>query len=97
MLMPPLIPLSFARSVAEFGIEANVPVNPRNGDALERDEYFDEEFYKHRTVIEHTFAWLDSFKGLLVRYETKLQHWTAMNIIAFIIIFIRRILTFQKC
>jgi transposase len=87
----------FRSICAEFGIEANVPINPRNDEALERDEYFDDELSKRRTVIEHTFAWLDSFKGLLVRYETKLKHWTAMNIIGFIVIFIRRILQSQKC
>jgi transposase len=85
----------FRSICAEFGIEANVPINPRNDEALERDEYFDDELYKHRTVIEHTFAWLDSFKGLLVRYETKLKHWTVMNIIGFIVIFIRKILKTQ--
>lgn len=89
---------SVVRSVlAEFGIEANIPMNPRNATAQERDEYFDDELYKRRMVIEHTFAWLDSFKGLLVRYETKLKNWTAMNVIGFIVIFIRRILNSQKC
>ncbi|MBL7991776.1 MAG: transposase, partial [Candidatus Kapabacteria bacterium] len=57
----------------------------------------DDELYKRRMVIEHTFAWLDSFKGLLVRYETKLKNWTAMNVIGFIVIFIRRIRDSQKC
>jgi hypothetical protein len=37
------------------------------------------------------------FEGLLLRYETKLKHWTVMNIIGFIVIFIRRILQSQKC
>ena len=88
---------ALVRSVcAEFGIEANIPVNPRTGDGLDRDEYFDEELYKQRPVIEHTFAWMDGFKGLLVRYETKLKHWTAMNLIGFIIIFIRRVLNLKK-
>lgn len=89
---------TLVRSVcAEFAIEANIPINPRNGGTEDRDEYFDDELYKQRTVIEHTFAWLDGFKGLLVRYETKLKHWSAMNVIGFLIIFIRRILKFQKC
>lgn len=88
---------ALVRSIcAEFGIEANIPVNPRNGDGLDRDEYFDEELYKQRSVIEHTFAWMDGFKGLLVRYETKLKNWTAMNLIGFIIIFIRRVLKLKK-
>lgn len=77
---------------AELGIEANIPVNPRNGDPENRDEYFDDELYNRRTVIERTFAWLDGFKGLILRYETKLKHWISMNIIGFIIIFIRLIL-----
>jgi transposase len=42
---------------AEFGIEANIPINPRNGSTQDRDEYFDDELYKQRSVIEHTFAW----------------------------------------
>jgi len=89
---------AIVRSVlAEFGIEANIPMNPRNATAQERDEYFDDELYKRRTVIEHTFAWVDSFKGLLVRFETKLKNWTTMNVIGFIVIFIRRILNSQKC
>jgi transposase len=82
---------------AEFGIEANIPINPRNGCGDHRDECFDEELYKHRTVIEHTFAWMDGCKALLVRYETNLKHWTAMNVIGFIIMLIRRILKLHKC
>ncbi|TAE28252.1 MAG: IS4/IS5 family transposase [Candidatus Kapaibacterium sp.] len=81
---------------AEFGIEANIPINPRNGNADDRDEYFDDELYQQRSGVEHTFAWLDGFKGLLVRYETTLKHWTAMNLIGCIIIFIRRILKLPK-
>ncbi|MBD1209599.1 MAG: hypothetical protein H9535_14290 [Ignavibacteria bacterium] len=38
---------SVVRSVlAGFGIEANIPMNPRNGIAQERDEYFDDKLYK---------------------------------------------------
>lgn len=81
----------------EVGIEANIPVNARNTASEERQEYFDEELYKQRTVIERTFAWLDSFKAVLVRYETKLQNWTALHTIAFVVLFIRRILKQRKC
>jgi len=89
---------TLVRSIcAEFGIEANIPINPRNSDDQTREEYFDDELYKHRSVAEHAFAWLDGFKGLLVRYETKLHHWLAMNIVGFIVLFIRKILKLQKC
>ena len=87
------------RSVcAEHQIEANIPCNPRNNpEHYDRDEYFDDELYKRRTVIEHTFAWLDGFKGLLVRYETKLKSWAAVNIMGFIILFVRKIPETRKC
>lgn len=52
-------------------IEANVKTNPRSKKAESTDyEYFDEELYKRRLVIEQSNAWLDSFKTLLVRFET---------------------------
>jgi hypothetical protein len=37
----------------------------------EHYQYFNEELYKYRTVIEHANAWMDSFKALLVRLEKK--------------------------
>lgn len=80
----------------EVGIEANIPVNPRKTTTEHRDEYFDEELYKQRTVIERTFAWMDSFKAILVRYETKLHNWVALHIIAFTVIFIRKVLKKMK-
>ncbi|MEM6299205.1 MAG: transposase [Bacteroidota bacterium] len=53
----------------EKGIECNFDLNPRKGQTSDREEYFDEEFYKVRFVIERSFAWLDAFKALLIRYE----------------------------
>jgi hypothetical protein len=46
-------------ALTEFGIKANIPINPRNASAQECDEYFDDALCKKRTgllVIEHTFA-----------------------------------------
>lgn len=74
------------------GIFANIDFNPRNN-ANQNDNYvyFDEELYKKRTVIEQANAWLDSFKALLIRYETKAINWVAFNFIAFAVCFLRKI------
>jgi transposase len=42
-----------------------------------------EALYKERFVVERTNVWLDAFKAILVRFETKKMYWKALNIIAF--------------
>lgn len=64
-----------------YGFIPNFAFNPRNGSLWDRDEYFDELLYKRRMVIEHAFAWLDAYKALMIRYETKARNWMALNII----------------
>jgi Transposase DDE domain len=75
-------------------IHPNIDVNPRNK-KLENQSteylYFDEELYKRRTVIEHANAWMDSFKALLLRFETKAQNWVALILLAFAVRFLRKI------
>jgi hypothetical protein len=57
------------------GIEATIAHNSRSGSWVSDEwTYFDEELYKRRTMIEHANAWLDSFKTLLVRYETNVEN-----------------------
>ncbi|MBE7173075.1 MAG: IS5 family transposase [Williamsia sp.] len=68
----------------EAGIEANIYHNTRNTQRLEQEyRYFDELLYKRRYVIERMNAWLDSFKALLVRYETRVKNWMALHFLAF--------------
>jgi hypothetical protein len=47
--------------------------NPRNGkqEATTDHQYFDEELYKQRYVIERANAWQDQFKALIIWYETR--------------------------
>ncbi len=77
---------------AEKEIQANIKPNPRNhkGNNSE-DQYFDEQLYKRRIVIEHANAWMDSYKALLVRYEVLSGNWMAMHWIAFSVCFLKRI------
>ncbi|QHT65318.1 IS5 family transposase [Rhodocytophaga rosea] len=73
-------------------IEANIAFNSRNtGSQNEQYQYFDEELYKCRKVIEHANAWMDSFKALLVRFEKKASSWLALLLIAFSVRFLRKI------
>ena len=76
----------------EREIEANIKPNPRNEEKnKDEDCYFDEELYKRRTVIEHANAWMDGFKGLIIRYETLVRNWMAMHWMAFSVFFLTRI------
>ena len=77
-------------------IQANVAVNPRNGETNEEYIHFDELLFKQRNVIEQANAWLDSFKALLIRFETKALHWYMLLIIAFSVLLIRKINKKQK-
>lgn len=69
---------------AKYEIEVNIKLNPRNGKVWDREEYFDEDFSKHRFVIERTFAWMDAFKALLIRYEKIAVNWLNFNILGLI-------------
>jgi hypothetical protein len=72
-------------------IEANIPFNPRNAEPSDDYLYFYEQLFKRRNVIEKANAWLDSFKVLLVRFETKALHWFNLHLLAFTVLFIRKI------
>jgi transposase len=77
---------------AEKEIEANIADNPRNSHtASVQYQYFDDQLYKERFVIERTNAWLDGFKGLLVRYEKKIKSWMAQHFMAFSVILLRKL------
>lgn len=71
-------------------IEANIAVNARNGKTSAEYIYFDKKLFKRRNVIEQANAWLDSFKALLIRFETKAIHWFMLLLLAFSVLFIRK-------
>ena len=73
-------------------IEANIDFNKRNKKSVsDREEYFDEELYKKRKFCEHSFAWMDAYKALLVKYEKLDDTWLAMNLMGMMHIFFRKI------
>jgi transposase len=68
---------------------ANIAQNKRNGKTAEH--LFDDLLYEDRFVIERTNAWIDSFKALLIRFETKKSHWKALHLLAFVVILYRQL------
>jgi hypothetical protein len=70
---------------------ANIGANPRSAEPTDAYVYFGEELSKRRVAIEGANAWLGSFKALLVRFETKAQHWWNLHFLAFAVQLIRKI------
>ncbi len=69
----------------------NIDQNKRNGKSCESNTVFDELLYKTRFVIERTNAWLDAFKAILIRFETKDLHWKSLLLLAFSVILLRKL------
>jgi transposase len=69
-----------------------VKPNPRNkwGDSEPYSNgsfIFDALLYPSRTVIERANAWIDDFKALGVRLESRARNWKALHSIAFLVCF----------
>ena len=62
----------FRNQLDELGIIDNIDNNKRNG--MNDASFIDELLYQKRFVIERTNAWLDAFKAILVKFETKKLH-----------------------
>jgi transposase len=87
----------FKQICEEKQIIPNIKPNPRNSSAKDEQPYesgthiFDEQLYKDRSVIEHANAWIDAFKALMVRFEFSVRNWRSLHLLAFAIIFLRKI------
>jgi len=71
------------------GITANIDSNKRNSKNTDNQSLVDDRLYKERFSVERTNAWIDAFKALLVRFETKTQTWMSRHHLAFLLILIR--------
>ena len=77
------------------GVIPNIPENPRNRQTTKRGRkrFFDEDIYKNRFCVERTFAWVDKFKRLLIRFERKDIYFYGLHCIAFALINLRHLLS----
>lgn len=81
----------FRKACDKKEVNANICFNKRNGNN-DRDEYFDQELYNKRYVIERTNAWMDSYRSLLNRFDTTTSSWKGLNYLAFIVIAAKKFL-----
>jgi transposase len=79
----------------QYGLRPNIPENPRNRQTPKRGRkrLFNAEVYKRRWGSERTFAWVDTFKRLLVRFERKDVYFFGLHCLAFAMINLRHVLS----
>ena len=75
-------------------VTPNIDENKRNRKNAKRGRkrHFNSEVYKNRFCIERTFAWVDKFKRLLIRFERVDAYFLGFHFIAFTLINLRNIL-----
>ena len=76
------------------GLKPNIPENKRNRKKPKRGRkrHFNAKMYAKRFVTERTFAWIDKFRRLLVRYEQKSVYFRGFHLIAYTLINLRHLL-----
>lgn len=79
------------RRLARRGIRPIIPARPKNAHATHQDGRRLRR-YRHRWIIERTFAWLGSFRRLVVRYERLLTTYAGFFHLACALLTLRRVL-----
>jgi len=76
------------------GVIPNIPENKRNrkGNKRGRKRHFDADIYKHRFTCERSFAWIDKFRALLIRFERRDVYFLGGHHIAFAMINLRHVI-----
>lgn len=73
------------------GLRPNIPENKRNRKKNKRGRKrsFNDEVYKHRFTSERSFAWIDKFRALLVRFDRRDLYFLNEHYLAFAMINVR--------
>jgi hypothetical protein len=71
----------------------NIAENKRNRKTAKRGRkrLFNDAIYKRRFSAERSFAWIDKFRALLVRFDRKVAHVLAAHHLAFALVNLRHI------
>lgn len=72
----------------------NIAVNSRNQRKLRRGRkrLFRPDIYRQRFTSERTFAWIDKFRALLIRFDRLAHHFLAGHYLAYTLINLRHVL-----
>ena len=85
--------VSLRRDLRKRGIKTSIPERKRRGKRRQRGAkpklY---EVSKRRYKVERVNAWMDNFRGLVVRYERKAAHYLFYCTLAAILFCLRRLL-----
>jgi transposase len=73
------------------GMIPNINENPRHRKTTKRgrQRFFNEAIHALRVCVERTFAWEDTFKRLLLRFERNQQRHYGMKLMAYTLINLR--------
>lgn len=84
---------NFKKNCDSKAIELNVKENPRGRKSSQpTTPYFDDMLYdENRYKIERTNAWMDAYKGILIRFEKLTITWWNMLWLSVIAIFLKKI------
>ena len=88
-----------ARKVCfNHGVLPNIAENRRTRKGVKRGRkrLFNPDVYKHRFSSERSFAWVDKFRALLVRFDRKGVYFMGGHYIAFTMINLRHVLASEK-
>ena len=79
------------RAIQRRKMMPNVKENTRNRKTVKRGRkrFFNPQVYKERFVNERCFAWIDSFRTLLVRFDKLDKHWMNWHYLAFALILLK--------
>ena len=83
----------FKTKCSDEMIELNVKENSRGAkESTEEYVYFNKELYmKNRYKVKQSNAWMDAFKGIIIRYEKLNRNWWSMLWLCITAIFMRKI------
>jgi transposase len=79
------------RACRRRNMEPNIKENMRNRKKTKRGRkrFFNKTVYKRRFVNERAFAWIDSFKTLLIRFDKLDECWLNWHYFAFVLILLK--------
>ena len=82
---------SLRRAIQRRKMTPNIKENPRRrkGKKAGRKRCFNEQVYQTRFVNERCFAWIDSFRTLLIRFDTSDRSWINWHYLAFALILLK--------
>jgi transposase len=79
------------KKIWNMGLKPNIKENKRNRKSAKkgRKRFFDSNLYKKRFIIERSFAWIDKFKRLLIRFERKQNLFLGFALLAYSLVNLR--------